>query len=148
MDEVEELVKTWGTTDPFAIINFLDCHLIFENLRQGTLGINVISENEDTVIINECIPSQLKTYVAAHELGHIVSGVSQSTTILREKYFGFNIPGIEAKANRFAFNLLLYDLDYDFESESINLYTVLHYFHLPDNMIRFITPLPIKSGGD
>ncbi|WP_182437730.1 ImmA/IrrE family metallo-endopeptidase [Bombilactobacillus bombi] len=139
-DKVDELVSKYKTNDPIKLIKYLDCGLFYDFLGYDTLGITAFTYGESTVIISNVLSEPEQQFVAAHELGHVVSGVKESTKFLRRNNFGLNIPKLEADANRFAFKLLMYNLDKD---EPIMKYKILDYYDLPYSMERFMEPQSI-----
>lgn len=70
--------------------------------------------------------------MAAYELENLLSDTEESTFFLRKYLSEIGISEIEAEANRFAFQLLMYNFE---PNECTTIYNILDYFHLPWNVL-------------
>lgn len=134
--DVGDLVKQYKTIDPFILISRLGIGYLETPFDMDTLGVTVTSDDHSTITLNQNILTFQKPFIAAHELGHVIEHKGESTTFFREQCFGCNIPRIEAEANKFAFNLLLFELN-DNEVE-YNKYDIVRQLEFPDSMASYI----------
>lgn len=96
----------------------------------------VTSDGETTIGILYSLPEYTRKFILAHELGHVVKHSNNSTTFYRAFMSGYDIPKIEAEANKFAFYLLLNNLDIN---ESFNKYDFVKSYGLPEELARFVS---------
>ena len=136
-DDVNSLVELYGTCDPETILRELGVSVCNTDLLPpSTLAMKVTSDGETTIGILYSLPEYTRKFVLAHELGHVVEHANNSTTFYRAFMSGYDIPKIEAEANRFAFHLLLSNLDIN---ESFNKYDFVKSYGLPEELARFVT---------
>lgn len=134
--DVNSLVELYGTCDPETILRELGVAICNTDLLPpGTLAMKVTSDKETTIGILDNLSEYTRKFVLAHELGHVVKHANNSTTFYRAFMSGYDIPKIEAEANRFAFYLLLNDLDIN---ESFNKYDFVKSYGLPEELARFV----------
>lgn len=135
--EVEHLVRDCGTADLALLIKETGAYIIDDvELPKSTLGITVRSDNEIAMMVSPQLKSPKRDFVLAHELGHNILHPGQSTTFFRRFSAGLQVPKIEAEANRFAFYLLLSNLDIN---ESFNKYDFVKSYGLPEELARFVS---------
>ena len=111
-----ELVKKYGTRDPFRIAGFLDISVKYINTRRQKGFCRVIA-GCPFIFINRNMSEQMRKMTCAHELGHLLlhGDLLAERSFLLE-YELFDIQNrTEYEANAFAANLLidrteLYDL--------------------------------------
>lgn len=134
---VTNLVDKFHNSEPIFIVDQSDnIDLIETSLPHKTLGLSIANDGQFSILISNNLTELQEQFVVAHELGHIFLHPDISTTFLRKQMYGFDIPLIEAQANRFAFDLLLYDARQS--EEKINKYDFVKQFSLDENMARFI----------
>ena len=137
---IKEAIKTiqvYETASSFRIAKYLDIDILeYSKLPYETLALTVKSDDEATIIVSSNLNYYQKSFVVAHELGHILLHKEFCTIFMRKQRKGLNIPLIEREANEFAFYLVLYDLN----SENIqyNKFDIVKTLGFPDDMARFI----------
>lgn len=68
-DDIEYLVKKFGSNDPFEIADCLKINLLFHNI--GTLkGYYTYNRRFRYIVINRDLEKNLQSIICAHELGH------------------------------------------------------------------------------
>lgn len=136
-DDVNSLVELYGTCDPEQILKNLDVAICNTDLLPpGTLAMKVTSDKETTIGILDNLSEYTRKFVLAHELGHVIEHTNSSTTFYRAFMSGYDIPKIEAEANRFAFYLLLSGFEIN---ESFNKYDFVKSYGLPEELARFVS---------
>lgn len=116
---VENLVRKYGTRDPFKLCRELDMILLFVPLVKVN-GFYQRYEDQDIIYINESLSDDEKTLVCAHELGHAIlhndmNTISLTTLIYVESKY-------ELEANAFAIQLLQDDLNLRAELPLVDWY--------------------------
>lgn len=135
--DVDSLIKLYGTCDPEQILKELGVSICNTDLLPpSTLAMKVTSDEETTIGILDSLSEHTRKFVLAHELGHVIEHASCSTTFYRSFTSGYDIPKIEAEANRFAFYLLLSGLELN---ESFNKYDFVRSYGLPEKLARFVS---------
>lgn len=135
--DVNSLIELYGTCDPETILRKLGVSVCNTDLLPpSTLAMKVTSDEETTIGILDNLSEYTRKFVLAHELGHVIEHTNSSTTFYRAFMSGYDIPKIEAEANRFAFYLLLNNLDIN---ESFNKYDFVKSYSLPEELARFVS---------
>lgn len=136
-DDVNSLIEIYGTCDPEQILKSMSVSICNTDLLPpSTLAIKVTSNGETTIGILDNLSEYTRKFVLAHELGHVVKHANNSTTFYRAFMSGYDIPKVEAEANRFAFYLLLSGLELN---ESFNKYDFVRSYGLPEELARFVS---------
>lgn len=136
-DDVNSLIELYGTCDPEQILKSMGVSICNTDLLPpSTLAIKVTSNGETTIGILDNLSEYTRKFVLAHELGHVIEHTNSSTTFYRAFMSGYDIPKIEAEANRFAFYLLLSGLELN---ESFNKYDFVRSYGLPEELARFVS---------
>jgi len=104
---VEQLVKKYGTSDPFELAELLGVVVVSESLG-SIYGYYSKSHRTKVIHINENLPYEQQYYTCAHELGHVIKHPEANTAFLK-KHTLFSTDKIEIEANTFAVELLLPD---------------------------------------
>jgi len=104
---VEQLVKKYGTNDPFKLAEMLGIVIVLEPLG-SIYGYYSKSHRTKVIHINENLSFEKQIYTCAHELGHVVQHPEVNTAFLK-KHTLFSTDKIEIEANTFAIELLLPD---------------------------------------
>ena len=135
--DVNSLIEIYGTCDPEQILKSIGVSICNTDLLPpSTLAIKVTSNGETTIGILDNLSEYTRKFVLAHELGHVIEHTNSSTTFYRAFMSGYDIPKIEAEANRFAFYLLLSGLELN---ESFNKYDFVRSYGLPEELARFVS---------
>ncbi|MCS1393007.1 ImmA/IrrE family metallo-endopeptidase [Lysinibacillus boronitolerans] len=104
---IEQLVKKYGTNNPFKLADLLGIVIVFEPL--GSIqGYYSRSHRTKVVHINENLPYNTQLLTCAHELGHAILHPEENTAFLKKNTL-FSTDKIEIEANTFAVELLLPD---------------------------------------
>ena len=136
-NDVNSLIEIYGTCDPEQILKSIGVSICNTDLLPpSTLAIKVTSNGETTIGILDNLSEYTRKFVLAHELGHVIEHTNSSTTFYRAFMSGYDIPKIEAEANRFAFYLLLSGLELN---ESFNKYDFVRSYGLPEELARFVS---------
>lgn len=104
---VEQLVKKYGTSDPFKLAGLLGIVIVFEPLG-SIYGYYSRSHRTKVIHINENLPFRKQLLTCAHELGHAVQHPEANTAFLKKNTL-FSTDKLEIEANTFAVELLLPD---------------------------------------
>ena len=136
-DDVNSLIELYGTCDPEQILKCMGVAICNTDLLPpSTLAMKVTSNKETTIGILDSLSEHTRKFVLAHELGHVIEHSSCSTTFYRSFTSGYDVPKIEAGANRFAFYLLLSGFEIN---ESFNKYDFVRSYGLPEELARFVS---------
>ena len=106
---VLELTRQYKTNDPFIIADHMGIIVLAEDLG-SVMGYYNTAFRQRMIHINENLPSGLRNYTAAHELGHAILHENLNTAFLRKNTY-FSLDKLERQANLFAANLLISDYD-------------------------------------
>lgn len=104
---IEQLVKKYGTSNPFKLADLLGVVIVFEPLG-SIYGYYSRSHRTKVIHINENLPYNKQFSTCAHELGHVVLHPDANTAFLKKNTL-FSAEKIEVEANTFAVELLLPD---------------------------------------
>ncbi|MYZ65342.1 ImmA/IrrE family metallo-endopeptidase [Lactobacillus salivarius] len=136
-DDVNSLIELYETCDPEQILKCMGVAICNTDLLPpSTLAMKVTSDKETTIGILDSLSEHTRKFVLAHELGHVIEHASCSTTFYRSFTSGYDVPKIEAGANRFAFYLLLSGFEIN---ESFNKYDFVRSYGLPEELARFVS---------
>ena len=136
-DDVNSLIELYGTCDPEQILKCMGVAICNTDLLPpSTLAMKVTSDKETTIGILDSLSEHTRKFVLAHELGHVIEHASCSTAFYRSITSGYDVPKIEAGANRFAFYLLLSGFEIN---ESFNKYDFVRSYGLPEELARFVS---------
>jgi len=103
---VKNLVKKYGTRDPFLLASCLNLNVKFLEYSDNTKGYYIKVEKNKFIIINSNLTEDEKRIVLAHEIGHAVMHSSKEIHFLRENTL-FPKGRHENEANKFAAELLI-----------------------------------------
>lgn len=118
---VAQLIKKYGTNDPYEIASQKNIIVLFEELGD-MLGYYNTSRRQRMIHINRNSTSQVQRFTCAHELGHMMLHPNINTLFLR-KHTLYSIDRIEREANQFAVELLIPDDQLESENRQ-DVYTV------------------------
>lgn len=134
IEEIEKLIKRFGTSDPYKLLAECDYSLVYEDLGEITWGQMVRSNRCCTIFININLPEHIKKFVLAHELGHCRLHKGHSTPFYRNICTS-SISKKERQANVFAINLLKKEID---NLDSLTKFEILDYLGLSYNFENFV----------
>lgn len=103
---VKNLVKKYGTRDPFLLASCLNLNVKFLEYSDNTKGYYIKVKKNKFIIINSNLTEDEKRVVLAHEIGHAVMHSSKEIHFLRENTL-FPKGRHENEANKFAAELLI-----------------------------------------
>lgn len=104
---VYNLIKKYGTDDPFELADSMNISIFYEEL--GTInGYYNKPLRMKQIHINANLDDNMQKFTCAHELGHAILHPNASTPFLRSKTL-FSINKMENEANTFAAELLIPD---------------------------------------
>lgn len=132
--EVDKIIKFHKTSLPSKLAKLCGCEIIYLNLSSDTWGFTVKKSRIHTIVVNQSLEENVQEFVIAHELGHARLHSGINTPFLRRVSKGSFIPSIEYEANRFAFDVLLSDID---DKELYTKYQLLESLGLPNDLERF-----------
>lgn len=116
--KVKQLVKKYGTNDPFKLAKYLGIIVVFEPL--GSIqGYYSKSHRTKVIHINENLPYEKQLATCSHELAHAIFHPNENIPFLKSNtYFPTN--RIETEANIFMIELLFnQDADQTFTIDEI-----------------------------
>jgi len=135
-----QLIKKYGTDDPFRIAAELNIKLVYAPLG-GIYGNYMKYKRTKFIMIDgDKTPERMLPFVCAHELGHGICTPDENTELLQAYSRGLECR-IERRANLFAVELLLND-DYLQENAECSIYTLGSMRGIPKSIIelkRFTT---------
>lgn len=104
---VQSLVRKYNTRNPFEILKQKNVILVYAPLN-GVRGFYQYFQRNHLIYIDENLPDNEKTFVCAHELGHMLMHQGENSVYMDTRTcFNTNKPEIEA--NTFAAELLIPD---------------------------------------
>lgn len=102
--KVGQLVKKYGTNNPFDIAKAMGFEVVFEPLGES-LGYFSRFNRTSIIHINESLPYKKQIITCAHELGHVILHPETNTAFLKANTY-FRTSKIEQEANAFMVELL------------------------------------------
>lgn len=118
---VENLVKKYGTNDPFEIAEAKNIYVIERDLHEEIYGFYKYIRRNKFIFLNSNLCIEDKVFTFCHELGHSELHPRLSAPFLKNKTL-ISIDKIENEANRFAVELLLPDQAiYEYEDSKLSI---------------------------
>ena len=105
---VNQLVKKYGTNNPFKIAKCMGILIVFEPLGNA-LGYYSKHFRVPIIHINQDKDKASQFFICGHELGHAVIQHPDTNTSFLKKHTLFSTDKLEIEANTFAVELLLPD---------------------------------------
>ena len=105
--KVNQLVRLFGTRDPFEMIKGMNVILVFYPL-DGVRGFYQYFKRNNIIYIDESLSRHDQQFVCAHELGHMFLH-KRSNALFMDTRTQFNTSRYELEADKFAMNLLVSD---------------------------------------
>ena len=120
---VRNLIKKWGTRNPFKLCEYLGIIVLFIDLGENTKGFYQKIKGKKVIVININLDEFAKRVACSHELGHVVCHSSKQVQFSREHTLLPKNSIYEREANKFAAELLvdenddeyIYECDIDFK---------------------------------
>ena len=103
----ESIVKKYHTRNPFEIVKEKNAILTYAPLVD-VRGFYQYFQRNHIIYIDENLPDNEKTFVCAHELGHMLMHKNENTVYM-DTHTCFNTDKPEIEANTFAAELLIPD---------------------------------------
>lgn len=103
----ESIVKKYHTRNPFEIVKEKNVILVYAPLID-VRGFYQYFQRNHLIYIDEKLPDNEKTFVCAHELGHMLMHKNENTVYM-DTHTCFNTDKLEIEANTFAAELLIPD---------------------------------------
>jgi len=103
----DSLVRKYNTRNPFEIISNLNAIVVFYPLH-GVKGFYQYFQRNNIVYIDETLDDTEKSFVCAHELGHMLLH-KKTNAIFMDSRTQLNTTKYEIEADRFAVDLLIPD---------------------------------------
>jgi Zn-dependent peptidase ImmA (M78 family) len=107
-EQVESLVKTHQTSDPWELCDFLNVTVLEVPLHPKMHGFFINVSGEEFIYVNEQQSPQEKRVTIAHELGHLLLHPTLNSLFMMQKTFA-RPSRYEREADLFACHLLLPD---------------------------------------
>ena len=104
---VNALVRKHQTRNPFDIIRGLNAIVVFAPLS-GVRGFYQYFQRNNIIYIDESLPEHEKTFVCAHELGHMLLH-KKANALFMDSRTHLNTHHYEVEADTFAMDLLIDD---------------------------------------
>lgn len=104
---VKSIIKKYGTRNPFEIIKEKNAILVYAPLVD-VRGFYQYFQRNNIIYIDENLSEREKTFVCAHELGHMFLH-KKANAVYMDTQTCFNTNKYEIEANDFAINLLISD---------------------------------------
>ena len=105
--KVNQLVRLFGTRDPFEMVKGMNVILVFYPL-DGVRGFYQYFKRNNIIYIDESLSRYDQQFVCAHELGHMFLH-KRSNALFMDTRTQFNTSRYELEADKFAMNLLVSD---------------------------------------
>lgn len=106
-ERANRVAKVYKTRDPFEVIRGLNVILVFCSLV-GVKGFYQHFQRNNIIYIDEKLPRIEKTFVCAHELGHMFLH-KKANVIFMDTMTHFNTRKYEYEADKFAMEFLISD---------------------------------------
>lgn len=106
-DFVNTIVKKYDTRNPFKILEQKNAILVYAPL-EGVRGFYQYFQRNHIIYIDENLSDSEKTFVCAHELGHMLMH-KKTNALYMDSHTLFNTDKFEIEANTFAAELLIPD---------------------------------------
>ncbi|TKI72348.1 ImmA/IrrE family metallo-endopeptidase [Lysinibacillus mangiferihumi] len=135
---VNQLIKKYGTNDPFKLAEYMGVLIVFEPLGNA-LGYYNKHFRVPIIHINENADRKLQIFICGHELGHYIQHEDINTSFLK-KHTLFSTDKIEIEANTFAVELLLPDdLFLEQNDSSFTIYDAIEENGVPKELLSLKT---------
>lgn len=133
--KANQLIYQYKTDNPFKVAQFKNIRIIYADLG-GKLG-NYLKYRRSKFIIIDNIrtPTNMHSFICAHELGHAICTPDDNTEWLKAYTMKINADKIEYIANHFAVEFLLND-EYIHRNKECNIFQLAQLKGIPRDMIK------------
>lgn len=107
---VKNLIRTWGSRNPFTLCSYLKIYVFFKDLGE-IKGFYEKINGRKVIVINSNLDKFAQKIVCAHELGHAIMHSSKQIQFSREHTLFPKHSLYEEEANKFAAELLIDEND-------------------------------------
>ncbi|SKB00050.1 protein of unknown function [Caloramator quimbayensis] len=136
VDIVNGLLETYGTLNPFELCDYMDIKIIYSNLGEEIKGFFQRTPNNYEIIhLNSDLVPEEKKYICAHELGHAILHTDLSMSFFIENALQVKNK-YEIQADKFAAELLLYDIESNYEINGLTISQLSSYYGVPEHIIE------------
>lgn len=133
---VNNLVKKYGTRDPFLLASYLNLRIVYSEYSDSTKGYYINVKRNKFIVLNSNLTDEETRIVLAHEIGHAVLHSSREVHFIRENTL-FPKGRHENEANKFAAELLIDANEIDrCYIEELSLEQLAGYMMVPQELIR------------
>lgn len=116
---VKNLVKKYGTANPFELANELNIQVLYLDLPDTIQGCLVRVLRKKFILLNQNLNYNQQKIVVCHELGH--ARLHTGYEYYLHSDMSYYVPSKrEKEANEFAIHLLSYSSDTDFNADLIS----------------------------
>ncbi len=130
---VNQLVKKYGTNDPFKIAKCMGILIVFEPLGNA-LGYYSKHFRVPIIHINQDADMKSQIFICGHELGHAVQHPDINTSFLKIHTL-FSTDKLEIEANTFAVELLLPDELFIENNNCFTIYDAVKEKGVPEELL-------------
>lgn len=110
---VKNLIKKYGTRDPFKIAKYENINILFEPLG-NIKGYYRKIFGRKFIVVNSELDEFSQLIIVSHELGHALLHTTKGIKFMREHTLLYNSNLIEQQADKFAAELIIYEnMDYE-----------------------------------
>lgn len=107
MNKAQNLIKEYGTADPFVIAESMGINIIFSDLKEVSGFYQSIGDFK-FIHINNSLPYKEQVFTCAHELGHHILHDDSNIHFLKHNTY-YNTQKFENEANLFASYFIISD---------------------------------------
>jgi Zn-dependent peptidase ImmA (M78 family) len=129
IETVNNLIKIFGTRDPFLIAEKIGINLQFRVYSQNIKGYCNNANGNINIIINSTCDKAAQKIICAHELGHAILHVDHFDSVFSVPFKKYKIDRFEHEANIFAAALLLKKEDLEIEISKMSNYLIMGIFN-------------------
>lgn len=126
---VKQLIKKYGTSNPFKIAEAMGITIVYENLG-SSWGYFSSLYRTFIIHINENLSYEKQFFTCLHELGHVLQHPDHNMAFLKENTF-FSTDKYELEANLFAVELLFSNTD-----NPITFEEAVHTYGIPEKFLE------------
>lgn len=131
---VVQLVKKYGTNNPYKLAKLLGVVVVFEPLG-SICGYYSKSHRTKVLHINESLSRKEQNFTCSHELGHAILHPDHNTAFLKKNTL-FSTDRLEIEANTFSVELLLPD-ELLTDLEDYTIHSIFEANGIPKEFVSF-----------
>ena len=105
---VQNLCKKQKTTNVYELIDSLGIKILYHDVSP-IRGYYYCKRKIKYIVLDYDLPTHIRMFVAAHELGHAVMHPKTCTPFLQSTFF--SVDRLEIEANKFASELIIQDVN-------------------------------------